>query len=187
VSYCALCDAPLYKDKVVAVVGGSDTASIEALILSGYAKKVYIIYRGEKISPEAIHLKEIMANKKIEIITTTNVMEIKGKTHVESITLDKPYKGTKELKLDGIYIAIGNEPISELAKQLGVKLNERNEIIINHATSETNVPGVFAAGDVTNKSFKQLVIGVAEACTAAHSAYEYLAKMKLKECEKSPK
>jgi thioredoxin reductase (NADPH) len=184
VSYCALCDAPLYKDKVVAVVGGSDSAAIESLVLSEYAKKVYIIYRGKAITPEEIHLKEIKMNKKIEIITNTNVVEIKGKDYVESIILDKEYNGKKELKLDGIYAAIGNIPISELAKELGVKLNKNQEIVLDHATSGTSVAGVFAAGDVTNKSFKQLIIGVAEACTAAHSAFEYVSEMKMKQCEK---
>ena len=84
-----------------------------------------------------------------------------------------------ELKVDGVFISIGHEVLSELAKPLGVKLNEAGEIKINHMTSETNIPGVFAAGDVTDKQFKQLIIGVADACTAAYSAYEYITKKKL--------
>ena len=93
--------------------------------------------------------------------------------------IDKPHNGKKELKVDGIFIAIGHVILSELAKQLGVKLNKAGEIKINHMTSETNMPGVFAAGDVTDKPFKQLITGVADGCTAAYSAYEYITKGKV--------
>ena len=189
VSYCALCDAPLYKNKIVAVVGGSDSAVKDALLLTEYAKKVYIIYRGEKIHPEPINMERIKKNKKIEIINNTNLKKIKGKNSVTSIILDKPYKGktskrghfkgSKELKLDGVFVAIGHTILSELAEKIGVKVNGKKEIIINHKTSETNVPGIFAAGDVTDKQFKQLITGVADACTAAYSAYEYIRKNKI--------
>ena len=174
INYCALCDGPLYKNKTIAVVGGSDSAVKDALLLSEHAKKIYIIYRGEQIRPEPINLERIKKNKKIEIINRANILEIKGKERVESVVLDNK----KELKVDGIFVAIGHEILSELAKSLGVKTNEKGEIIINHMTSETSLPGVFAAGDVTDKSFKQLITGVADACTAAHSAYEYISKGK---------
>jgi len=185
VHYCALCDGPLYKEKVLAVVGGSDSAAVEALILSEYAKKVYIIYRGEKIRAEPVTLDKIENNKKIQVITNTIIKEVKGKEFVEKIILDKPYKGSKELILDGVYVAIGNEPINELAKELGLRMNDKGEIIINHMNSSTNISGVYAAGDITDKKFKQLITGVAEGVTAAHSAYEYLGEKKLKSCKKS--
>lgn len=181
VNYCALCDAPLYKDKVVAVVGGSDSAAKDALVLAEFAKKVYIIYRGEEIHPEQINLERIKQNKKIEIINNTNLKEILGRIKVEGVILDKSYKGKKELKLDAVFVAIGHEILSELAVKLGVKVNEKKEIIINHKTSETNVKGIYAAGDVTDKPFKQLITGVADACTAAYSAYEFLGREKV-EC-----
>ncbi len=176
VHYCALCDGPLYKNKIVAVVGGSDSAAKDALLLAGYAKKVYMIYRGDKIHPEPINLKRIEKNKKIEVINKTNLKEIKGDKLVTSVVLDKPYKNKKELKLNGVFVAIGHIILSDLAKKLKVKLNKAGEIKINHMTSETSVPGLFAAGDVTDKQFKQLITGVADGCTAAHSAYEYLQK-----------
>lgn len=176
VHYCALCDGPLYKNKILAVVGGSDSAAKDALLLSEHAKKVYMIYRGDKIHPEPINLERVKANKKIEIINKTNVTEVKGKEFATSIVLDKPYKGKKEMKVDGVFVAIGHIICSELAKHLGVKVNKNDEIVINHMTSETNVPGIFAAGDVTDKHFKQLITGVADACTAAHSAYDYIRK-----------
>ncbi|MFH1311588.1 MAG: FAD-dependent oxidoreductase [Nanoarchaeota archaeon] len=177
ISYCALCDGPLFKNKIVAVVGGSDTAAKDALLLSEYAKKVYIIYRSSKIHPEHINFERINKNQKIEIINNTNIVEIKGKEVIEKIVLDKPYNGKKELAVSGIFVAIGHEVLSELAKPLGVKLNSEGEIKINHMTAETNIAGIFAAGDVTDKKFKQLITGVADGCTAAYSAYEYIRKI----------
>jgi thioredoxin reductase (NADPH) len=180
IGYCSLCDAPLYKDKVVAVVGGADTAAVEALILSEYAKKIFIIHRRDKIHPEPINLERIKKNKKIEVINNACVLEIKGDKVLRSVVLDNAYKGSKELKLDGLYVSIGHIANSDVAKKLGVKLNEKGEIIINHKNAETNVPGVFAAGDVTDKHFKQLIIGVADGCTAAYSAFEYMQKSNAK-------
>ncbi len=179
VSYCALCDGSLFKDKILAVVGGSDSAGKDSLMLAEHAKKVYIIYRGARIHPEPSTFEEIRKNKKIEIINNTNVIEVKGDKLVASIVLDKSFKGSKELKLDGIFVAIGQVPLSKPAKPLGVKLNKKGEIIINHQTSETNIPGIYAAGDVTDKHFKQLITGVGDGCTAAYSAYEYIKKIKL--------
>src|SRR3989344_4160707 len=155
VSFCALCDSPLYKNKIVGLVGGSDSAAKDALVLAEHAKKVYIIYRKEKIRPEPINLKRIEANKKIEIIKNTNVVEVRGREVVESVVLDKEYNGSRELKVDGVFVAIGSIALSELAKKLGVKLNKNGEIIINRKTSETNVAGAFAAGDITDIPFKQ--------------------------------
>jgi len=174
VAYCALCDGQLFKDKTVAVVGGSDAAAKDALVLAEHAKKVYIIYRKEKIRAEPINVERVEKNKKIEIINNTNVTEIKGSQLLESVILDKQYNGSDELKLNGLFIAIGHIILSDLAKPLGVKLNKKGEIIINHKDSSTNVSGIFAAGDVADKPFKQLITGVAEGCTAAHSAYEYI-------------
>jgi len=174
VHYCALCDGPLYKNKIVAVIGGSDSAAKDALLLSEHASKVYIIYRGEQIRPEPINMERVKASKNVEVINNTNVTEIKGAQLVTSVSLDKPYKNSNEMKLDGVFVAIGHIVLSELAKPLGVKMNKAGEVMINHMTSETSVPGVFAAGDVTDKQFKQLITGVADGCTAAHSAYEYI-------------
>jgi len=179
VNYCALCDAPLYKNKIVAVVGGSDSAIKDALVLSEHAKKVYIIYRGNQIHPEPINMEKINGNKKIEIINNTNLKKINGNKFVEEVVLDKNYKGKNKLKLDAVFVAIGHFPLSELAKKIGVKLNKKGEIKINHKNSETNIKGFFAAGDVADKPFKQLITGVAEGVSASYSAYEYITKKKI--------
>ncbi|MEK6800431.1 MAG: FAD-dependent oxidoreductase [Nanoarchaeota archaeon] len=178
-AYCALCDAPLFKNKTVAVVGGSDSAAKDALLLAEHVKKVYIIYRGEKIHPEPINMLKILACKNIEIINKTNIVEVKGDKAVRKAVLDREYKGEKEIALEGIFVAIGHIVLSDLAKPLGVELNQKSEIMIDHKTSETNVAGVFAAGDVADKPFKQAITGVAEGCTAAYSAYEYITRSKV--------
>jgi len=144
--------------------------------LAEHAKKVYIIYRGEKIHPEPINMKKIEAKKNIEIINKTNVKAVEGDQVIREVILDKAYNGSTKLALDGLFIAIGHISLSDLAKPLGVRLNEKGEIIIDHKTSETNIPGIYAAGDVADKPFKQAITGVAEGCTAAYSAYEYITK-----------
>jgi thioredoxin reductase (NADPH) len=182
VAYCALCDAALFKGKIVGLVGGSDSAAKDALVLSEHAKKVYIIYRGEKIHPEPVNMERVNSKKNIEIINKTNVKEIKGGQFVEKVILDKEYNGSKELEIQGIFIAIGHIALSSLAEKLGIKLNKKGEVIIDHKTSETNMNGVFAAGDVADKPFKQAITGVAEGCTAAYSAFEYITKSKIEAC-----
>ncbi len=173
VSYCALCDAPLFKDKVVAVIGGSDSAAKEALLLAKYSSKVYIIYRKKQIRPEPINARRIEKETKIEIIPETNVTEVIGTDRVTAVRLDKPYNGSDTLNLDGIFIAIGGIPHSEFAQKLGVKVNAKGEIIIDRS-SRTNVDGVFAAGDVVDSEFKQAITGVGEGVHAAYQAYKYV-------------
>ena len=174
VSYCATCDGPFYKDKTVCVVGGSDSAAKEALFLSQNVKKVYIIYRGEEIRAEPINKKRVEENHKIEIIYKTNIVEIKGDNTVKSVIFDN---GT-EFEVDGVFIEVGSIPNSDLAKRIGVKTNKKDEIIINRK-SETNIPGIFAAGDVADAPFKQAITGVAEGVVAAYSAFDYVKEMNI--------
>lgn len=172
VHYCALCDAAFYRDKIVGVVGGSDSAAIEALILSDMAKKVYIIYRKKVIRAEEANKKALAGKDNIEIITNTNVVEIVGEEKLKKIKLDQPYSGKDELELDGLFISIGHKPNSQIAEKIGVELNEKG-FIKSDKNAKTNVEGFFVAGDVSDKKFKQAIIGVAEGVTAAHSAYNF--------------
>ena len=174
VSYCATCDGPFYRDKNVCVIGGSDSAAKEALFLSQNVKKVYIIYRGEEIRAEPINKKRVEKNHKIEIIYKTNIVEIKGDNTVKSVIFDN---GT-EFEVDGVFIEVGSIPNSDLAKRIGVKTNQKGEIIINRK-SETNIPGIFAAGDVADAPFKQAITGVAEGVVAAYSAFDYVKGMNI--------
>ena len=173
VSYCALCDGPLFKNKVSAVIGGSDSAAKEALLLAKYSDKVYLIYRREKIRPEPVTAKRIANEPKIEVINKTNITEILGDDRVTGVKLDRPHNGSDTLELDGVFIAIGGIPMSDLAKKVGVKVNKNGEIIIDRS-SRTNVAGVFAAGDVVDTEFKQAITGAAEGVHAAYQAYRYV-------------
>jgi thioredoxin reductase (NADPH) len=173
VSYCALCDAPLYKDKVVGVVGGSDSAVKEALLLAKYCPKVYIIYRREKIRPEPVNARRVAREPKIEVITETNVTEVLGDQKVIGVKLDRPHNESDTLTLDGVFVAIGGIPFSDIAQRLGVELNEKGEIKIDRS-SRTNIEGVYAAGDVVDSEFKQAITGVSEGVHAAYQAYKYV-------------
>ncbi len=172
VFYCALCDAPLFKNKVVAVAGGSDSGAKGALLLSEHAKKVYIIEMMDEITPEITNLERVKANKKIEVITGKKIVAIKGEGVVKSIEID----GGKEIEVDGVLVAIGRVVLSDLAVKLGVKVNKLKEIMVNHKTCETSMDGVYGAGDVVDGGFKQAITGVAEGCTAAYFASEYVKK-----------
>ncbi len=169
VSYCAVCDGALFKNKIVAVVGGSDSAAKEALFLAEHASKVYIIHRGPAIRPEPINGERVAQNRKIELMLSKNVEEIFGEKTVRGVK----FRGGGELALDGVFIEIGATPNSGLAEKIGVKLDEKKEVIID-VDSRTNVPGVYAAGDVANRHFKQAITGAAEGVIAAFSAYEYI-------------
>jgi len=173
VHYCALCDGVFYTDRVIAVVGGSDSAATEALLLAEYGKKVFIIYRKDKIRAEPVTARRVERHDKIEIINNTNITEIRGDKFLKSVILDRPYKGSNELPLDALFIQVGQIPRSDLARLMGVKTNEKGEIVVDK-NSRTNIPGVFACGDVVDSEFKQAITGVAQGVTAAHSAYQYL-------------
>jgi thioredoxin reductase (NADPH) len=178
VDYCALCDATHIKGKIAAIAGGGDSAIKEAILLTEYAKKVYIINNEKKIHPEMINLKkvnELIKKKKIEIINNNEILEIRGKDHMNKVILKNKYKGKNELFIEGLFIYVGHIPKSELAKSIGVKLNNKKEIIINQ-NSETNVLGFFAAGDVTNIDWKQAIIGVSQGVNASYYAYNYCIK-----------
>ncbi|MBT4376962.1 FAD-dependent oxidoreductase [archaeon] len=174
---CALCDGPFYKNKIAAVVGGGDSAVKEALVLSRFVKKVYMIVRS-KLRPEPINLEKLKKDKKIQVLLKTQVKGIQGDKKVESLLLDKKFKGSDVLKLDAVFVAIGHDPISDLAASVGVIRNKKKEIKMSK-DSETNVKGAFAAGDVGDTKFKQAITGVGEAVKAVYSIYEYLGNQKI--------
>lgn len=166
ISYCATCDAPLFKNKTVAVLGGGNAAATTALLLTNYAKKVYIIYRKDKLRANANLVNQLKG--KVEITYKANVIEVKGDKFLSSVILDNK----KEMKLEGIFVEFGGLPLTEIAKSLKLKLNETGFIIVNNK-KETNIKGIFAAGDVTNTPLKQIVTSAGDGAIAATSAYEY--------------
>ena len=171
---CALCDGPFYKNKIVAVIGGADSAVKESLQLSGIAKKVYVIYRGDKLHPEQINLVRMKKLKNIEVIYNSNVKEIIGNKVVEKVKLDNG----KELQVDGVFVDIGQIPLTKLAKNLNVKLNKNNEVVADKLM-QTSVSGFFVAGDITDTPFKQAITAASEGCIAAYSSYQYVSNNKL--------
>jgi len=176
VSYCALCDGGFYKGKIVCVVGGGDSAAKEAIFLAEHASKVYIIVRKDILRAEPRNQKSIDGNKKIEILFGTEIAEVladaSGKKVGKLLIKGGKFDG-KEIEMDGVFLAIGHVAQTDLAKDLGVELNEKSEIKINRH-SETNLPGVYAAGDCTDMEFKQAITGSAEGVTAAYFAFKYV-------------
>ncbi|MCA9486179.1 FAD-dependent oxidoreductase [Candidatus Woesearchaeota archaeon] len=172
VSYCATCDGPLFKNKVVAIVGGSDSAAKEAMVLSGHASKVYMLVRN-KLAAEPINVKRVEAISNIEVVEGIEVTEICGEKSLTHVQLSREFEGKTQLELGGIFIAIGQQPQNELAQSLDVTLNGRGEVIIDRL-SRTNQNGVFAAGDNTDMEWKQGIVGAAEGSIAAYSAFEYI-------------
>jgi thioredoxin reductase (NADPH) len=172
ISYCATCDGPLFKNKVVGVVGGGNSALTSALLLSKHAKKVYIIYRKDnffRADPAWVDLAE--KNKKIESIFNSTIAELSGGKFLEKIKLNSG----KELKLEGLFVEIGSIPCVDFAKMLGLKLDEEGYIAVDRK-QKTSVSGVFAAGDATNPPLKQIITAAAQGAVASQTVFEELQK-----------
>ncbi len=166
VSYCYVCDSPFFQDKVVSVIGGSDSVAKASLLLSQYANKVYIIYRKTNLRCEPFYLDLIKNKENIEIVTDTTVDKINGDNSVTSVLLSN----NNELKLDGVFIEIGTIPMTNLTKKLGINLDE-NGYIITDENQETNIKGIYAAGDITNKRLKQIITAISQGAIAADSIF----------------
>jgi len=183
VSYCTTCDAPFFKGKTVAVVGGGDSAVSGAIHLASFAKKIYLIHRRNEFRAEKAWVDKLKKKKNIEIILSSVVKEVFGKEKVEGIIIktlkQENIKTTKRQKINGLFIEIGQVPSSVLAKELGVKLDEGGYVLVD-ADMATNVLGVFAAGDLAAQKrgilFRQFITSAADGARAAASVYHYLTK-----------
>tara|TARA_Y100000590_G_C15660648_1_gene992459 strand:+ start:268 stop:1215 length:948 start_codon:yes stop_codon:yes gene_type:complete len=176
VSFCSTCDAPLHRENIVAIVGGGNAAIEGAVLLSKYASTVYLIYRRNKFTrPEPVNLKLLNDSKNIIQLLDTNVTSLLGDDGLNQISIDKPYNNSTNLNVDGLFIEIGADPRVEIPIQLGINLNEKNEVIVNNEM-ETNVAGILAAGDLTDASgdLKQTITAAAQGAIAAKSAYTYV-------------
>ncbi|MGC8993165.1 MAG: thioredoxin-disulfide reductase [Candidatus Aenigmatarchaeota archaeon] len=175
VSTCVTCDAPFAKNKIVAVVGGGNSALEGAEVLSKFATKVYLIHRRDEFRADEITVEKVKKLSNVEFVLNTIVTEIKGDKKLESIIIKNVKSGEeRELKVDMVFLEIGHETKIDFVKHL-VKVDEYNQIITNKL-AETSCEGIFAAGDVTDSPYKQLVIAAAEGAIAALSAYNYIAK-----------
>jgi thioredoxin reductase (NADPH) len=179
VSYCSTCDAPFFKDKTVAVIGGGDSAITGAMHLSSFASKVYIIHRREVFRAEPAWIERAKQKSNIEYIMSTQVTKIQGVEKVTGITLDKPFNGQTNLVLDGVFVEIGQVPASSLAAEIGIKTDEQGYIETN-PSMETNIKGVFSAGDLSivpgEVPLRQFITSAADGARAAAGVYQLLYK-----------
>ncbi len=177
VSYCSVCDGPLFRDKIVAVAGGGNAGFETAIFLTKIAKKIYILEYGEKVKAFEANQRIAGESGKIDVLTNVAIKEIKGEKFVKSIIYeDRKTKKGKVLDVDGIFIEVGYQPATSYVKGL-VDFNERDEIKVEFETCQTKTPGLFAAGDLNVGPFKQIVTAAGEGAKAALAAYNYIQKL----------
>ncbi len=172
VSYCATCDGAFYREKIAAVVGGGNTALEEAIFLTRFAGKVYLIHRRDEFRADKILQDRINGNSKIETILDTTVQSINGTAKVESLLLKNKKTGAESnLITDGVFIFVGFDPNTSIVTS--EILNDKQEVIVD-MNMNTAIPGLFAAGDLRSSSKRQIVMACADGSTAAMEAYNYL-------------
>jgi thioredoxin reductase (NADPH) len=178
VSACATCDGFFFKDKEVIVVGGGNSAVEEALYLTGMASKVYLVHRRDTLRAEKILQDRLFAHKKIECIWNSTIEEIVGDENPKNVTgvkLKSTVDGTiREMKIDGVFIAIGHDPATAIFKGQ-VEMDNENYIITKPDSTLTSIAGVYAAGDVKDKTYRQAVTAAGMGCMAALEAEKFLA------------
>ena len=173
-SACATCDGFFFKDKEVAVIGGGNSAAEEALFLTKFATKVYLVHRRDKLRAEKILQDRLKENSKIEFIWNSEVTKFNGNDDLESIDLlNKQENKISNLKIDGVFIAIGHDPATQLFKGQ-LKMDEGGYIITDPDSTKTSIEGVFAAGDVKDKIYRQAVTAAGMGCMAALEVEKYL-------------
>lgn len=168
ISYCATCDGNFYKKKIVAVVGGGNTALTDAIYLSDISSKVYIIHRRDKFRGEDKYLSELKNKTNVEFILNSNVININGKDIIESIDIKDNNNNITTLEIDGLFIAIGQTPKNEMFKNI-IEIDELGYIKSNDGV-HTNVNGIYVAGDIRVKELRQLVTAVSDGAIAATTA-----------------
>jgi thioredoxin reductase (NADPH) len=173
ISFCATCDGPFYRDEEVAVIGGGDTAVEEAIFLTRFVKKIYLVHRRDKLRATKLLQERAMSEEKITLVWETIPLRILGQDAVEAIELRNVKTGDVQRKdVKGVFVFIGTIPNTELVKD-SVKLDE-NGFILTDDNMQTSIPGVFAAGDIRSKLFRQISTAVGEGAAASYSAERYL-------------
>ena len=178
ISWCATCDGFFFREKVIAVVGGGDSAMEEATFLTRFASKVYLIHRRDSFKASKIMQERALNNPKIEVIWNTEVSELLGEGKLTGIKTTNLVDGTENtLELDGLFIAIGNDPRVWLVEDQ-VTLTAEKFIQVEGRSSKTSLPGVFAAGDVIDPTYRQAITAAGSGCVAALDAEHYLSNLK---------
>ena len=179
VSACAVCDGFFFKDQIVAVVGGGDTAAEESLYLSKITKKVFLIVRRNELRASKIMQKRVFDNKNIEIIWNSEVKDILGDDKVDSVLIfNNSNNTTSKLNISGLFIAIGHKPNTDIFKDY-IDLDENGYILTKPGTTQTNIKGVFATGDAQDKIYRQAVTAAGSGCMGALEAEKFLSENNL--------
>ena len=174
ISWCATCDGFFFREKTIAVVGGGDSAMEEATFLTRFASKVYLIHRRDSFKASKIMQERALNNTKIEVVWNTEVAELLGEGKLSGVKLRNTLDGsTSDLDLDGLFIAIGNDPRVWLVENQ-VELTAEKFIKVEGRSSKTSIPGVFAAGDVIDPTYRQAITAAGSGCVAALDAEHYL-------------
>ncbi len=177
VSWCATCDGFFFRDQHIAVVGGGDSAIEEATFLTRFGSKVSLIHRRDSLRASKIMQERAFADPKLEIVWNAEIAEINGDDRLESVTLRDTVTGdTRNLAATGLFIAIGHDPRSELLAGQ-VDLDENGYVLVQHPSTRTNLPGVFAAGDLVDHHYRQAVTAAGTGCAAALDAERYIAAL----------
>ncbi|NYD39997.1 thioredoxin-disulfide reductase [Nocardioides panaciterrulae] len=177
VSWCATCDGFFFRDQHIAVVGGGDSAVEEATFLTRFGSKVSLIVRRDELRASAIMRERAFADPKLEIVWNAEVEEINGADRLESLTLKDTVTGeTRRLDATGLFIAIGHDPRSELL-QGQVDLDDNGYVVVTHPSTGTNLPGVFACGDLVDHHYRQAITAAGTGCAAALDAERFLAEL----------
>jgi thioredoxin-disulfide reductase len=180
VSYCSICDAPFFRNKAVAVIGGGNSGFSAALDLVKYAKRIFIFERSNKLLADEILQEQVEKEEKIEIHIKTEIKKIEGNNKVQDLIYQNlRTQKIYQVPIDGVFVQIGSIPATEFLKSL-VKFNRDDEIKVDFETCATSYPGIWAAGDVNNGKWKQIVIAAGDGARAALAVYEYLLKIKMK-------
>ena len=167
VSWCATCDGFFFREKTIAVVGGGDSAMEEANFLTKFASKVYVIHRRDSLKASKIMQQRAFDNEKIEFIWNSAIAELKGEAKLEGVVLENTETGEKkDLALDGLFIAIGNDPRVDLVEHQ-VEISDERFIKVDGRSSKTSLPGVFAAGDVIDPTYRQAITAAGSGCVIA--------------------
>ena len=174
VSYCGICDGPFFRGKNVLVVGGGNSAAMTTLYLAGIAANTKIVHRREAFRCEEALTQSLKNAKNVEILWNTEIKEIQGDKVVQKVLLlDKKTEETREMAVAGVFVQVGEDPNSQVAKNAGIKTDQDDYIIVD-GQQKTNIQGVYAAGDVTNNPIKQVGTAVGQGITAALEAYAFI-------------
>ena len=175
VSWCATCDGFFFRQQEIAVVGGGDTAAEEATFLTRFADKVYLIHRRGELRASKVMAERVLTNEKIEPVWNSQVVDVLGDDKVNGIVIEDTITGdTRELPITGVFIAIGHDPRSELIAGQ-IDLDDEGYVLVDAPSTRTNLPGVFACGDLVDHTYRQAITAAGTGCSAALDAERFLA------------